>query len=149
MIQIAAAAANENQIHSVPLQMPAPFRKAGKKRPISEHEAQVNAMVARMVKDLGGVVGEYKRTETSQREVEILRIGAELEEEQVRRVREVRAGRDQGAVDRALAVLRDEAEGTGNLLFPMREALAAYGTVGEVAGTLRTVFGTYRPTAVF
>jgi methylmalonyl-CoA mutase N-terminal domain/subunit len=81
--------------------------------------------------------------------VEILRVGAELEEEQVRRLHEVRAGRDQAVVDRALAVLQDEAEGTGNLLPPMREALAAYATVGEVAGTLRTVFGTYRPSAVF
>ena len=27
--------------------------------------------------------------------------------------------------------------------------VAAYGTVGEVAGTLRSVFGVYRPTAVF
>ena len=95
------------------------------------------------------IVGVNRFTETSQREVEILRVGAELEEAQVQRLREVRAGRDQAAVDRALAVLRDEAEGTGNLLWPMREALAAYATVGEVAGTLRTVFGTYRPTAVF
>src|SRR4029077_7537779 len=86
------------------------------------------------------IVGVNRYTETSQREVEILRVGAELEEAQVRRGREGRAGRDQAAVDRALGVLRDEAEGTGNLLWPMREALAAYATVGEVAGTLRTVF---------
>ncbi len=46
-------------------------------------------------------------------------------------------------------MLRDEAEGTGNLLSPMREALAAFATVGEVAGTLRGVFGIYRPAAVF
>ncbi|MGH7749748.1 MAG: methylmalonyl-CoA mutase family protein, partial [Candidatus Dormibacteria bacterium] len=95
------------------------------------------------------IVGVNRFTETGQPSVEILRVGAELEEEQVRRLREVRAGRDQAVVDRALAVLREEAEGTGNLLYPMREALAAYATVGEVAGTLRTVFGTYRPTAVF
>jgi methylmalonyl-CoA mutase N-terminal domain/subunit len=95
------------------------------------------------------IVGVNRFTETSQPQVEILRVGAELEEEQVRRLHEVRAGRDQAVVDRALAVLKDEAEGTGNLLPPMREALAAYATVGEVAGTLRTVFGTYRPSAVF
>jgi methylmalonyl-CoA mutase N-terminal domain/subunit len=95
------------------------------------------------------IVGVNRFTETSQPAVEILRVGAELEEEQVRRLREVRAGRDQAVVDHALAVLRDEAEGTGNLLPPMREALAAFATVGEVAGTLRTVFGTYRPSAVF
>jgi methylmalonyl-CoA mutase N-terminal domain/subunit len=95
------------------------------------------------------IVGVNRFTETSQPQVEILRVGAELEEEQVRRLHEVRAGRDQAVVDRALAALKDEAEGTGNLLPPMREALAAYATVGEVAGTLRTVFGTYRPSAVF
>ncbi|TMC98425.1 MAG: methylmalonyl-CoA mutase, partial [Chloroflexi bacterium] len=53
------------------------------------------------------IVGVNRFTETSQREVEILRVGAELEEAQVQRLREVRAGRDQAAVDRALAVLRD------------------------------------------
>src|SRR4029077_11587318 len=86
------------------------------------------------------VVGVNCFTETSQPEVEILRIGAELETEQVQRLREVRAGRDQGRVDRALATLRAGAEGSDNLLPLMREALAHYATVGEVAGTLRSVF---------
>ncbi|HEV7679133.1 MAG TPA: methylmalonyl-CoA mutase family protein [Candidatus Dormibacteraeota bacterium] len=95
------------------------------------------------------IVGVNRFTESSQRDVEILRIGAELEGEQVRRLREVRAGRDQAAVDRSLAALRSAAEGTDNLLPPMREALAHYATVGEVANTLRQVFGVYRPGAVF
>jgi methylmalonyl-CoA mutase N-terminal domain/subunit len=95
------------------------------------------------------VVGVNCFTETSQPEVEILRIGAELEAEQVQRLREVRAGRDQARVDRALAALRTGAEGTENLLPLMREALAHYATVGEVAGTLRSVFGVYRPSAAF
>jgi methylmalonyl-CoA mutase N-terminal domain/subunit len=81
--------------------------------------------------------------------VEILRISADLEAEQVRRVREVRAGRDQSRVDRALAALRDAAEGTDNLLPHMREALSHYATVGEVSNTLRSVFGVYRPSALF
>jgi methylmalonyl-CoA mutase N-terminal domain/subunit len=95
------------------------------------------------------VVGVNKFTETSQQEVEILRVAAELEGEQVQRVREVRAGRDQGAVDRALASLRTAAEGTDNLLPHMREALSHYATVGEVCNTLREVFGVYRPSALF
>jgi methylmalonyl-CoA mutase N-terminal domain/subunit len=95
------------------------------------------------------VVGVNKFTETSQQQVEILRVAAELEAEQVRRVREVRAGRDQSAVDRALAALHDAAEGTDNLLPPMREALRHYATVGEVSNTLRSVFGVYRPSALF
>jgi methylmalonyl-CoA mutase N-terminal domain/subunit len=77
--------------------------------------------------------------------VEILRVGAELEAEQVRRVREVRAGRDQSRVDAALAALGTAAEGTDNLLPYMREALSHYATVGEVCNTLRRVFGVHHP----
>ena len=93
------------------------------------------------------VVGVNRFTETSQQEVAILRVGAELEAEQVRRVRAVRAERDQGRVDTALAALRSAAEGTDNLLPYMREALSHYATVGEVCNTLRSVFGVYRPAA--
>jgi methylmalonyl-CoA mutase N-terminal domain/subunit len=67
----------------------------------------------------------------------------------VRRVRELRAGRDQAAVDASLASLRTAAAGLDNLLPPMREALVRYATVGEVSTTLREVFGTYRPSALF
>ena len=93
------------------------------------------------------IVGVNRFTETSQPEVEIMRLGAELEEEQVARVRAVRAGRDQAAVDRALSVLEDCARGTDNLLHPMREALSEYATVGEVCHTLRRVFGVHRGSA--
>jgi methylmalonyl-CoA mutase N-terminal domain/subunit len=41
--------------------------------------------------------------------------------------------------------VRRAAEGTENLLPPMREALRAYATIGEVCGVLREVFGEYRP----
>jgi methylmalonyl-CoA mutase N-terminal domain/subunit len=95
------------------------------------------------------VVGVNRFTETSQQEVEILRVSADLEAEQVRRVQEVRATREQSRVDRALAALHDAAEGTDNLLPFMREALSQYATVGEVSNTLRSVFGVYRPSALF
>jgi methylmalonyl-CoA mutase, N-terminal domain len=95
------------------------------------------------------VVGVNRFTETSQQEVEILRVAAELEAEQVRRVREVRAGRDQARVDTALEALRRAAEGTDNLLPHLREALSHYATVGEVCNALRSVFGVYQPGALF
>ena len=50
---------------------------------------------------------------------------------------------------RALADLRAAAEGTDNVLYPMKEALRARATVGEVCGTLREVWGLYRPTDRF
>ena len=41
--------------------------------------------------------------------------------------------------------MSDTAASTGNLLYPMKEALAAGATVGEVSGALREVFGQHRP----
>jgi methylmalonyl-CoA mutase N-terminal domain/subunit len=67
-------------------------------------------------------------------------------EAQKERVRALRADRDQAAVDRALADVTKAAEGTDNLLPPMREALRARATLGEVSDALREVFGVYQPT---
>jgi methylmalonyl-CoA mutase N-terminal domain/subunit len=49
-------------------------------------------------------------------------------------------------VDEALRRIEETARGTGNLLPPMREALRARATLGEVSDVLRRVFGEYRPT---
>jgi methylmalonyl-CoA mutase, N-terminal domain len=91
------------------------------------------------------IVGVNKFTETSQREVEILRIGAELEAAQIQRVAHMRATRSAEPVSRALDALRRGAEGTDNLVPLMRDALDNLATVGEVCGALRDVFGVYRP----
>jgi methylmalonyl-CoA mutase N-terminal domain/subunit len=93
------------------------------------------------------VVGMNRFTESSQRDVEILRIDAALEAAQVERVQQLRARRDSAPVERALDAVRRAAESDENLLPPMREVLAARGTVGEVCDALRDVFGVYRPAA--
>ena len=59
--------------------------------------------------------------------------------------RRLRAERDNRAVTRALDALRVTAEGTGNVLPPLREALKLRATGGEVAHALRDVWGIYRP----
>ena len=63
-----------------------------------------------------------------------------------KRLRALRASRDQAAVEEALADVEETARGTGNLLPPMREALRLRATLGEVSDALRRVFGEYRPT---
>jgi methylmalonyl-CoA mutase N-terminal domain/subunit len=55
----------------------------------------------------------------------------------------LREARDAAAVEARLADLRDAARGPANLLPPMREALRARATVGEVCGVLREEFGEY------
>ncbi|CAN5257449.1 methylmalonyl-CoA mutase family protein [soil metagenome] len=76
---------------------------------------------------------------------ELQRVDDSVRDAQVERLRRVRAERDGDAVASALAELRKAAEGTDNLLPPMKEALARMATVGEVCDALRSVFGVHRP----
>lgn len=78
-----------------------------------------------------------------------LRVDPAVERQQAERLSRLRAGRDRGAVTRALDGLRRTAEGTGNVLYPMKEALAARATVGEVCDALREVWGVYAPVERF
>ena len=91
------------------------------------------------------VVGVNRFQGSASDPVEIMKIGPQGEEEQVRELKRLRAERDGGAVEKALDHLEDEARGTGNLMPPLKEALALYATVGECAGRLRQVFGEYEP----
>ena len=52
-------------------------------------------------------------------------------------------------VDERLEELRDVARGDGNLLHPIKEALRAGASIGEVCGAMRDVFGEYRGGAFF
>jgi methylmalonyl-CoA mutase N-terminal domain/subunit len=91
------------------------------------------------------VVGVNRFEDPEERPVEIQRIGEEEVAGQVARVRELRASRAGAAVDRALEDVEAAARGTDNLLLPMKEALRARATLGEVSDVLRTVFGEYQP----
>ena len=93
------------------------------------------------------VVGVNRFEDADERPVEIQRIGAEEVARQVERVRALRASRDRDRVDRTLADVETAARGEGNLLPPMREALRARATIGEVSDVLRTVFGEHHPRA--
>jgi methylmalonyl-CoA mutase, N-terminal domain len=76
-------------------------------------------------------------------DVEILRVDPESERQQVERLRQFKADRDQDAVKRRLEELRDAARGDGNLLHPIRAALKEHATIGEVCGVMRDEFGEY------
>jgi methylmalonyl-CoA mutase N-terminal domain/subunit len=91
------------------------------------------------------VVGVNGFEDPEERSVEIQVIGEEEVAGQIDRLRHLRASRDQGAVDRALAEVGSAARGTANLLPPMKAALGARATLGEVSDVLRGVFGEYHP----
>src|SRR5690349_7262809 len=91
------------------------------------------------------IVGLNKFADPDPVEPEVFPIDPQLEIQQSQRVRDVRAKRDQAAVDKALEDVRAAAKGTQNLLYPMKEALRAYATLGEVSDVLRDEFGVYQP----
>jgi methylmalonyl-CoA mutase N-terminal domain/subunit len=80
---------------------------------------------------------------------EPLRVNPDIEAEQAKRLAELRSTRDSGEVDRHLDALRSAADGTANVLVPMKAALAARATVGEVCDALRDVWGVYSPPDAF
>jgi methylmalonyl-CoA mutase N-terminal domain/subunit len=91
------------------------------------------------------VVGVNEFVEDEAEVEEILRVDPAGERAQVERLRAYRAARDEPLTQRRLAELREAARGTANLLPPIRRALADGGTVGEVCGAMRDVFGDYQP----
>jgi methylmalonyl-CoA mutase N-terminal domain/subunit len=72
-------------------------------------------------------------------------IDPELEARQIERTRAVRAARDRGAADAAVAALTTAAAGTENVLPRLRAAVEADVTLGEIANALRGVWGEHRP----
>jgi methylmalonyl-CoA mutase N-terminal domain/subunit len=91
------------------------------------------------------IVGVNRFTVEGEPDPEIFPIDPELQRSQVERVKKFRAARDQAAATAALADVEAAARGTQNLLPPMKAALAAHATLGEVSDALRAVFGEYRP----
>jgi methylmalonyl-CoA mutase N-terminal domain/subunit len=87
------------------------------------------------------IVGVNKYAEPEEEQIELLRVDPESERRQVERTRRVRAERNPEEADRALARVRDAARGTDNMLHPMRDALGALCTVGEICEVLREEWG--------
>ncbi len=77
---------------------------------------------------------------------ELQEIGDDEVARQIERLRTLRASRDGAAVRAGLAAVARVARSTENLLPPMKEALRARATLGEVSDALRDVFGEYHPT---
>ena len=91
------------------------------------------------------IVGVNGFEDAEEQPVQIQTFGRDEVVRQVERLRALRASRDQRSVDRALAEIAATARGTGNLLPPMKVALRARATLGEVSDVLRGVFGEYHP----
>ncbi len=95
------------------------------------------------------VVGVNAFVTPDEEPYEPLRVDPAIEQQQAERLAELRARRDAGEVARRLDEVRRAAAGSDNLLYPLREALSARATVGEVCDALREVWGVYQPADVY
>jgi len=95
------------------------------------------------------VVGVNKYVTDQIDDVDILKVDPEAEARQLERLAKWKANRDQAAVDAGLAELTKVAEGDANLLPPIKEALRAGASIGEVCNAMRAVFGEYQGGAFF
>ncbi|MCP4307104.1 MAG: methylmalonyl-CoA mutase [bacterium] len=89
------------------------------------------------------VVGVNRFVEEGISPPDILTIDPELERAQSASLAEIRSSRDGDAVASALRDVENAARNGDNVLYPMREALRAMATLGEVSVTLENVFGKY------
>jgi methylmalonyl-CoA mutase, N-terminal domain len=95
------------------------------------------------------VVGVNAYTSEKEEPYESLRVDPAIEHEQAARLAELRDRRDSADVRRRLDDIRQAASTDQNLLYPLRSALKALATIGEVSDALRDVWGVYRPPEVY
>jgi methylmalonyl-CoA mutase N-terminal domain/subunit len=96
------------------------------------------------------VVGVNRYQLDDEQPLEILKIDAALEQQQIDRVQALRGRRDSAAVEQAVARLKEDASHEGrNLMEPIMDASRAYATMGEMCDAFREVWGIWRETPVF
>ena len=94
------------------------------------------------------VVGVNKFISPGDEPYQPLRVDPSIERDQAARLARLRAARDAGQWRRRIDDLKKAAAGSQNVLVPLREALLAQATVGEVCDALREVWGVYQPAEI-
>jgi methylmalonyl-CoA mutase N-terminal domain/subunit len=94
--------------------------------------------------DERAIIGLNKFVDEEDREPPVFPIDPALQTNQIARLKAFKAARNHAEVEARLADVQAAARGTQNLLYPMRDALLANATLGEVSDTLRGVFGEYQ-----
>ncbi len=116
-----------------------------------QREIQESAYRAQVAIDGGDqvVVGVNRFSEEgdSDTAIPLLSIDPSVEQQQIDRVRAVRAGRSADAWQRAIDAVERAARDGSNLVPPIISAVEASATVGEIADALRRVFGEFEETA--
>lgn len=111
----------------------------------SEMAAHASAYQREIEKGSRVVVGINKYADNKAVETnDVITADLGVAERQIAKVNAMKAQRDQRAVDAALALLKEKAQGEENLMPYLIETVKTYATLGEICGVLREVFGEYR-----
>jgi methylmalonyl-CoA mutase N-terminal domain/subunit len=96
------------------------------------------------------VVGLNRFTVDEEDHYQPLRVNPAIEAEQGARLVKLRAARDNAVVEAAIEAIKvAAADPSQNVLYPLKDALRARATVGEVCDALRSVWGVYKPVDAF
>jgi len=111
-----------------------------------QRQVQESAYKAQLAIDAGEavVVGVNRYQTEDKSTIEVFQVDPALERQQVERVEQVRQVRNQGRWRAALDEVSRAAQSADNLVPPIVAAVESHATVGEIADTLRGVFGEYR-----
>jgi methylmalonyl-CoA mutase, N-terminal domain len=90
------------------------------------------------------VVGVNRFRQEEHQPIPVFRPDPTLEQQQIERLRQVRASRDAASVEQHLCALEQAARGSENLIPAILSSCAALATVGEISDRLRRVFGEHR-----
>ena len=91
------------------------------------------------------IVGVNEFEVDEEPEMDLEEVDPDQEQNQRDRLDEVKAERDDDAVDDALTGLREAAQGSENVMPHIVDAVKAYATVQEISDVLRGEFGEYKP----
>ena len=111
-----------------------------------QRQVQDSAYKAQLAVDAGEavVVGVNRFQTDESSSIEVFQVDPLLERQQTTRVQALRASRDSGRWKAALDEVGRAAKTSDNLVPPIIAAVESHATVGEIADTLRAVFGEYR-----
>lgn len=94
------------------------------------------------------IVGVNKYQIEESEPTDLLKIDIQVQEEQIKFLKKIRAERNNEDVNAKLSNLKNASEGTDNLMPFIIEAVRSYASIGEICGTMRTVFGEYKEQVV-
>ncbi len=94
------------------------------------------------------VVGVNKFQVDEDEQPELLKIDMKIQEEQIKLLKKVRAGRNDDEVRNKLSALEKAAAGSDNLMPFVYDSVKAYCSVGEISDAMRKVFGEYKESVV-